>query len=228
METSNYSLFTTSHINRSINTGLVQRIAKSIQDIGYLKSRPIIITGNYIIIDGQHRFEACKLLGLPIYYEIENVDFQKAMINLNMNQQIWRLNEYVESWANSGLQCYKYLSNFENKYKLGISNSIVICMGNTGRNATTIRTGKEFEIAVNADKIAAFILTCKNYFNFSLNKNFVAAVEALYRRVDEDKCDYVLEHLQSLKQQPTYYDYLVCFENILNKRKKTNKIILIK
>lgn len=228
MKTTNYENFKFMSINRSINKALVSRLVKSISEIGYIDARPILVNESMVIIDGQHRFEACKFLGIPIVYEISNVDMAKAMVALNMNQEIWRLNEYVESYANSGIECYKYLVNFQFKYSLGVSNNILICTINNSHRANNIRTGKEFEVNPNAENIALFILECKQYFSFYKHSYFVAAVTVLFKKTSIENCMKLLEKIQPLRQQPSLSSYLNVFENILNKNKKNelNKISL--
>lgn len=230
MKTLNYDLFTYMKRNRAINEGLVNRLMKSINEIGFIDARPILVNRDHIIIDGQHRFEACKRLKLPIIFEYSNVDMNKAMISLNTNQQIWRLHEYIQSWANDGRRCYIEILEFEEKNKFGISNSITICFGNCSSNrANNIRSGKEFIINPKKDEIASFLYCCKYYFDFWKEKHFVQSIEALFRKTDKTNITKVLNKIQGLRQQATIVDYLNCYENILNKGKKRdeNRISLV-
>lgn len=216
--------------NRKISQGLVKRLINSILELGYVEARPIIVDQSMTIIDGQHRFEACKKLGIPIVYEISDIDPKKAMVGLNMNQQIWRLNEYINSWAAEGIECYKEIVDFEEKYKLGISNTLVICQSvRNGRKTNSIREGKEFELSPYRFKVAEFVLACKPHIPFYKTNPFVASINLLFKKTTEDNCNKVLSRIQSLKQQPTQTDYLAVYQNILNKYKKydENKIILI-
>ena len=222
MKTTNYDLFSFMQENRPINNGLVNRIIQSIKDIGYIESRPIIVNDSLVIIDGQHRFHACKKLNLPIFYEISDADMNKAMIALNMNQMIWRIEEYIGSWAKSGIDCYVYLYEFEKKHKIGVSNSVAI-VGGTGLRPDQIRSGKPFNINKNSEEIAYFILRCKQFLPFALTKPFVTSITVLFKKVDSKEINKVYDKMQSLKKQATMTDYLVCYENILNKYKKNNE-----
>jgi hypothetical protein len=210
MKTSNYQLFALMQNNRQINEGLVNRLIKSISEIGYVDARPIIVSPNYVIIDGQHRFEACKRINIPIVYEISHVDMDKAMISLNMNQQIWRLGEYVNSYAKSGVQCYIDTASFENQYGFGFSNTLVICASGTmgSLKAEGVRNGKEFNINPKRHEIARFILACKPLFSFYLTKPFVVSVESLFRKTTAENCAKVLSKIHPLKQQVSAGDYL--------------------
>src|SRR5574344_1973849 len=67
-QTNDYEMFKTLDGNRNVNKLHVNRLKESFKK-AYLLS-PIIINLRNQIIDGQHRFEAAKALGLQIYYTI--------------------------------------------------------------------------------------------------------------------------------------------------------------
>jgi hypothetical protein len=220
METTNYGMFKFMPTNRRINQKLVDRLISSIKKIGYIKSRPVIINKAGVIIDGQHRYWACKQLGLPIYYEIEKVDMNKAMLELNMNQSVWKLTEYVESWANYDIECYKRLLEFDRTYKLGISNSIKIIKGLGHDNGKDIREGKDFKINTNSEEIADFIIKCKPFIHFYKNGSFVHSVLVLFKKTDAKSRKKILDNMASVRMQASVNNYLIVFENIINKHNR--------
>lgn len=228
MKTKNYSMFRFIDTNRVLNQGIINRLIESINKIGYIESRPVIVNQDMIIIDGQHRFEACKKMNIDICYEIENIDVETAMIELNANQLIWRQQDYIASYAAKGVDCYVKLMEFENKYKLGISNSIITLLG-TSANAKEIRKGKVYELNQFADKIAQFCLSAKKYLYFGKDKHFVWAVCVLYKRASEKDIEKLFSQISIVQRFASVSDYLKCFENIINKNKKgdINKIKLL-
>jgi hypothetical protein len=221
MKTQNYEMFKFMLNNRKINEGLVKRLIASIKKIGYLEGKPIIVNHDMIVIDGQHRLEACKRLSLPIYYSISNVCPNEAMIHLNMNQQIWRLEDYIHSWAESGKQVYKDLIDFENLYKLGVSNNLVIFRTGT-RKADDVRKGVEFQPNDKAHEIAKFILDCKEYLPYYSNKMFVQSIAILFRECSDKEIKKVKSKILGIKQQAKVLDYISIYENIINKYNKGN------
>lgn len=227
MQTINYDLFKFKSNNRKISESNINRLKKSIQEIGYLNSKPITVDKNLFIIDGQHRFEACKRLQLPVLYVIETfIDGDRAMVNLNANQSIWRLSEYIESYAEQGIYCYVVLRDFETKYKLGSSNNIIILLGSGF--AKRIREGKNLTINPKAEKIVEFILSAKESIPFALTAKFVTSVTRLHEVANSGDISKVLYSIQSLKQMANTTDYLIAFENMINKGRHTsNKISLI-
>ena len=222
MKTFNYEMFGFMQTNRDLRDSHIEHLMSSITELGYITALPVIVDESMIIIDGQHRFEACKRLGIPIYYEVSYVDKEKAKISLNMNQRIWRLEDYIGSWAKSGKQCYIELLEFENRYKLGISNSIVICHAMNGRRANDIRKGKEFIVNPKRHEIAQFIFNCKPYFSFYKNKNFISSIERLFAKTSIKNVNKVFDRIQPLKQQVSVSDYLSIYENYLNRYKKND------
>ncbi len=227
MKTKNYEMFEYMDSNRKINAGLVERLVKSIKEIGYIESRPIIVNEDMVVIDGQHRLEACKRLGIPVIYQVSNVDMSKAMIALNMNQQIWRLSDYIDSYATQGKKCYKYILDFENKYKLGISNSIIICLNDYSHRANDIRIGKEFTINPESNNIAKFIINCKSYFDFYKSQKFAHSVMLLHKYASKSDVNKVFEKIQSLRQLVKTSDYLNYYENIINRYKKNSELKVV-
>ena len=63
-----YDLFRDIPINRDVDPIRLDSIIKSIQTLDLTRVKPIIVGPDSEIVDGQGRFQACKALGLPIYY----------------------------------------------------------------------------------------------------------------------------------------------------------------
>ena len=223
MKTQNYEMFDFMTSNRNLNNGLIERLIKSINEIGYIESRPILVNESMVIIDGQHRFQALKELGLPIVYSVINVDMNKAMISLNMNQLVWSLENWIKSYASKGIPCYETIVEFEETYHLGISNSILIVFNSSAGASRKIRAGKDFNVNVNRYKIVEFLFESKKYLSFWKTKHFVHSIVILFNNLETSYINKILDNIQIVKQQANMTDYLKVFENILNKHKKTNK-----
>jgi hypothetical protein len=222
MKTTNYSLFSMMKTNRPINNGLVKRLQESMNEFGFLESRPVIVDKNFYIIDGQHRFTAAKNLNLPINYAIEDINAESAMIKLNANQVMWRLEEYIMHHASSGIPFYKELLKYNENYKLGASNAIIILCGYSVK-AIQIKDGKNFEVNPNTDNIVDFILYSKDLIGFAKTKHFVNAVTILHKKTTPENINKIKSKIQIVRQQVSSTDYLIVFENILNRHKKTSE-----
>ena len=76
MKTKDYEKFSIKSYNRNLNRNHINELKEKFATIGYKDYLPILVNENYEIIDGQHRFVACKESGLPIVYQViyENND----------------------------------------------------------------------------------------------------------------------------------------------------------
>ena len=70
-KTYDYDKFTIMEDNRKIYDGHVKDMEDNISRIGYVSGKPILVNEKFEIIDGQHRYIACRDLNEPIYYSIE-------------------------------------------------------------------------------------------------------------------------------------------------------------
>ena len=98
-QTNDYSKFSIIESNRDIKPQHVERLKKSIQEIGLVT--PIQVDKDFIIVDGQHRFDALKALGYPITYQIldYDIDPEKIMIDVNINSENWGNDDFCKRWA---------------------------------------------------------------------------------------------------------------------------------
>lgn len=107
--TLDYNIFKIIRGNRPIKASHVQDLMNSIRENNLLKARPILVNENLEVIDGQHRLEAAKILGVEIYYEIiEGLKINDVAI-INSNQRNWKLDYFLELHSES-LKNENYIS----------------------------------------------------------------------------------------------------------------------
>lgn len=95
--------------NRDINERHVDKLAESIRTNGYVASLPIIIDKEGYILDGQHRYFACKKAKVkPTIAVEENVDLIPL---INSMQLKWDLKSYVKYYAAKGFADYIILQS---------------------------------------------------------------------------------------------------------------------
>lgn len=96
LSTYKYNSFQFIDGNRNIDHD--DKIEKSIRSSGLL-IQPILVNEKMEIIEGQNRFQACKNLGLPIYYVVqENIGLDEVK-SLNSASKNWTTRNYVHSYA---------------------------------------------------------------------------------------------------------------------------------
>lgn len=127
--TNDYSIFKFSELNRDINDSNLQRIKHSIKQIGFHSNKRILVNESMEIIDGQHRFLACKELGLPIEYEIVEEDDNDKNIytNLNIGGKPLSALDYIKYYSKKGYPVYVMISKLCEKYKNKCSITTIIC-----------------------------------------------------------------------------------------------------
>ncbi|APH20912.1 ParB/RepB/Spo0J family partition protein [Clostridium botulinum] len=123
-QTYDYSIFKVHPKNRNVDLKHVEEIKISMQK--KLLFNPILINEKMEIIDGQHRFEACKQLGLPIWFiMVEGLDVQDMQI-LNLNNNNWRHEDFLDFYIKEDKNNYKVFKKLLYKYKINFSDLINI------------------------------------------------------------------------------------------------------
>lgn len=92
-KTNDYSLFKNILGNRSLKDKNYNKLLKSMRENQLVI--PILINENWEIIDGQHRYNSCKTLGLPVYYYmIEGYAIEEVKI-ANQVSCNWGTEDYL-------------------------------------------------------------------------------------------------------------------------------------
>jgi hypothetical protein len=217
MVTKDYSKFTFSENNREIKQSSVEKLKASMKEHGFIAGRPVLITKDGVIVDGQHRFIAAKELGIEIHYEIIDGDYMKKMIELNSTQTNWTLTDYIKSYASLHVDCYRKLLKFQEKYNLGMSTTIALCIDNKIKTSD-IRLGKLFVMNPYAEDIAEYVLNCTS-IPYNKDYKFIQAVNNVYKKLNRSELAKLKTNLISVPQLSKSADYVIAFENILNKGK---------
>lgn len=113
--TIDYAKFKTLKGNREISESWVKGIEDSISEIGF-RGCPICVNKHFEIINGQHRLEACRQLGIPVDYVFDAEAGRKEMQFVNTSQHNWRYINYVDSFAAYGLKEFVTLKRLCDKF----------------------------------------------------------------------------------------------------------------
>ena len=138
MKSSDYEKFSILEQNRVVNDKHVNELVVSIQNSGQLT--PIIINEKFEIIDGQHRFDACKILKIPVMYLISYKTSINEVILMNNTQKSWKLHDYLrcfsdKKWDNH--EIYQKVDKFMREHDLKLTTCIVLLSEGTGRGGAT-------------------------------------------------------------------------------------------
>ena len=105
-ETKRYDLFRLIDNNRKIR--IDNKFETLCEQISLTNGNtvPIIVSSDYLVIDGQHRLEACKKLNLPVAYRMVDGDSQELMVTLNRTQRPWSTEDYIHKYVKQGNESY--------------------------------------------------------------------------------------------------------------------------
>lgn len=131
LETKDYTLFKRIQGNRDINKNHLDKLSASIMENNMMQVNPILVNEQYEIIDGQHRFEICKLNNFPIFYTVVEEANLRDVLLLNSNNKPWMLKDYLKTYVSLNNQHYKALEAFMEKYGLGITLSVCLLSGSS-------------------------------------------------------------------------------------------------
>ena len=196
LTTNNYSLFSFIKGNRDINKGNVVKIIDSIRKYGYDYDNPIEVDSEFRIIDGQHRFEALKELGLYIPYVIKDFLGLNYLITKNSAVKAWTYFDMIKSFATLNYVEYVYIQNC---YNSGLNKTVMLQIANKNYY---LHRDKAIRMGVNGSSVkdGNFVFYNKSVFDwiianqkqltqitpFHKQAYFIYAIAFLYRHIEID------------------------------------------
>lgn len=217
LTTNNYGMFKILNYNRSLTK--LKKLRDSIKKDGMWPHSAIEIDQQNYLLDGQHRLSLCQEFGLPVNYikldrkftDEERLEYIKQK---NSTQAPWKLSDYVHA-ESIKKEKYREIIDFEERYKLGISNSITLCMGDS-IVTRIVKAGADFKLNPKRNDCADFLMACRQ-LKHSRTIPFVRAVGALFRVGKVHHVKKLLKHHMLIPQMATKEAYLTVFANIINK-----------
>jgi len=224
--TKDYSLFKSIDGNRNLNLLHLNRLRKSMSE-KYLYTI-LMVNDKYEIIDGQHRFEVIKELGLPLHYIIcEKYGLPEVHI-LNATQKTWNADDYLEGYCKLGNPDYIKYKIFKNKYDFQHN----ICMAMLGDYSSVAGSNNIFQFHNGQFKIknwqkaidmADKIMLIEPFYEGFKRRSFVYALITLFKKPQFE----FTEFIQKLRLQPTALincvdtdQYITLIEEIYNYRRR--------
>jgi hypothetical protein len=97
--TKDYNIFNLLPGNRPVDRYHIKKLKSSIEKNNHLNLHPIIVNQNFEVIDGQHRLEAAKQLGVDVFYIKSDVINDEHLIECNVNQKSFEVENYIDYFA---------------------------------------------------------------------------------------------------------------------------------
>jgi hypothetical protein len=229
--TTDYTIFKKSPFNREIDKNNLKKIVNSIKFRNLLNLRPLLVDKEFNIIDGQHRLEAAKLLGLPIFYTIQEENESIDIILLNSNQKTWSTEDYLKYYIAKKNDNYIRLYNFV--YKNNISASLALKLMNSHHSnkiAEFNRGGFIFhEDESNVNNRLLKIKHIQKYIDartiedksYLYRSTFVHTLTVFLNREDVDYDMFlkkIASHVSAFYKCSTYNAYYSIFKSVYNYR----------
>lgn len=172
-ESKDYNKFRFLDNNRDINKNHVNKLIQSMREKRLIS--PILINESGQIIDGQHRFEAQKMLSLSIPYIIQGGYGEEEAQRLNINTSNWTLINWLNFYCKKGIKDYIVYKEFKKKYKFENEQCCQLLSGGYSRSSFV---GGVFKVRNynKAVKFAEMIWQIKPHFKHITERMFVRAI----------------------------------------------------
>lgn len=223
--TYNYDQFKLMPGNRPTNGAHVQHLKKSFELRQLIV--PVLVNDRMEIIDGQHRVEVCRQLGLPVYFIILQKYGIREVQMLNTNMKNWSVDDYLSCYCNQGIEDYIKYRELRAKFGFDHQVSLAFLMGNTSKFHQIFNEGnlkiKSYE---KAEKGAQMVSEFSKYYKGYKRKTFVFAMMAIMKHPDYnhmEMLDKVALQQTKLVDCPTVETYISLLEELYNYHRAKNK-----
>ena len=226
-ETTDYSKFKDITGNREKNEGHLKALENAIENDNLLQVSHLIVNEKFEVIDGQHRLEAAKRLGLPVAYAFYNGLTLEHVQDLNKNNRTWKYGDKMHSFCSQGKKHYVQLSDFIDKYGFGQWESQLMLGGKWASYRKVFQNGLfEVQDYEKACRIAEQILSFEHYFSrFRLRSFVLAMVEIMWNpNYDHNRMIRKLQLGKRIELRVDKKEYIRHIEEIYNYRESHNRV----
>lgn len=228
--TTDYDIFKKIAKNRVVSDFSVRRLVAAIQRKNLLHVRPIDVTTDMEVIDGQHRLLAARELGVPVYYKIGQQLSAEDIAILNAAQKNWAPTDYLHSWAVEGLPAYVTLKDFMDRHPIiSFSNAKLMLGTTTKHDVDGFRKG-EWQVAdtYRAERVAEMVEAIAAEVKTFKQPTHTGFVSALFYCVTSVGGFDSKEMLRTIRRQPlslvpcaSHKQWLLMLGTIYNWSKRT-------
>ena len=155
LSTTNLDQFKFHKRNRKVNKSQVKKLAASIEKNGQLV--PIIVGQNNVVLDGQHRLNAIKLINKTAEKPMRIKYIRKSMsmthvAEINAHQLQWRIVDWIHYYAEAGNENYLALQYAAEYYKPLKLSALAAFLNPGGHAHSSYLTSGEYVYEINPAK----------------------------------------------------------------------------
>ncbi len=169
--TTDYTIFKKADLNRDIDRGHVKKIKRELEMENNLHLKPIICNKHMEVIYGQHRLEAAKELGFPIFYICDqNVSYEFILAD-NAVQKQNSMKDTIDFWSRKEKkEDYLLLQQYMLSTKLSPKSLLALLLGpSTRKIGELLRSGK-FALPADKSKINRIIEAYNRFVDYCKSK----------------------------------------------------------
>lgn len=233
--TKTYSQFKVVGGNRAIHEKHLKELMASISATNMLEVNPIIVNRKMEVIDGQHRLEAAKRMHLPIFYIVATSAELKEVQRLNTAVKRWELRDFAVSYAFRGNEEYQKLLNFSERFRIGMSESIMMTQKVVHKWGNAIYEFKEGNHVCDnldeAEKVAKSAVQIARFVEPQIIKKLPDEFVRSVRTIEETKpvstlafIERLTKNGQKIPRQSETRDWLRAFEAAYNWHISKNQV----
>ena len=120
--TKDYDIFVSPETNRKISGTHAERLAMSISKRNLMQDNPILVTpksnGKHLVIDGQHRLQACKELKIEVWYREAFHADSDDIKTLNVINRNWNSKDHLRYHVKKNNINYIKFQSFMNEHDI--------------------------------------------------------------------------------------------------------------
>lgn len=220
-DTNNYEVFKLKRDNRKIKDNL--KLQEEIKEMGILV--PIIVNEKYEVIDGQHRLEIARKLKKSVPFIVIKGAGKKEIVSINTTSKQWTLYDFVNSYAEEGIDEYEKMQRLIRNYDISIGALCGLAFNTTdnGRPLMKVKSGQlKF---VNYEFLVSFLDFYQELLEKTVLPNTSALPRSLYtlyrlKKFDPnrifDKSGLIADKLKGVSAMgPTTHIVLECYNQRL-------------
>lgn len=232
-KTQDYDKFKILEGNRPLNRAHLKKLKASIEKSNHLNLHPVIVNQNFEVIDGQHRLQCARDLGVDIFFIKSDKIADEHLIECNVNQKSFECENYIDYFAikNKNPE-YVKLRDMLNSSGLKPKALLTLVLGVVSSSLLEfLKTGKfRFPVAEDPKEIMQFYLNFIAYaqdkrlrpISMFTNHNFTRALRWLHKTSGFEplilfkKLDLRWFDLKPQRTSEDWYELLISIYNFKN------------
>lgn len=236
LTTNAYSTFKVIKGNRPIIKKKVDNLKRSyLSGIDLFPYCPILVNPDHFVIDGQHRRQACKELGIDVHYIIVPNFSLQQIAEVNSNTDKWKDKDFLACYIDTGNKEYKTLKFFMEKYNLVLTTALGLLYNGKASGGgdqdlkEKFRNGA-FMVRKNEDataligRVVQYSDVCKKV----TDRKFIYAIQTLLLSptyIHDEVVSKLKKNGSTIPPQSSWKDYILVIEQLYNKDNTKRKII---